>query len=77
MILRYDPWKFVERAQSGSIQINLHPLHYSNEGMHYDQIMLNFFKRHVKNVDIHFKRNSGYNPLLKEKIFKIELENKL
>ena len=53
MMLPNNPYEFVKNAKTRTIQLNFHPLHYSENGDNYDIIMKKYFSRHVKNIDSH------------------------
>ena len=77
MMLPNNPYEFVKNAKTRTIQLNFHPLHYSENGDNYDIIMKKYFSRHVKNIDSHFRRNEGYKRSLENKIFKIKIEKNI
>lgn len=39
-----DPFTFIEKASSGSIQILLHPMHFSDAGYDFPEITVEYFR---------------------------------
>jgi hypothetical protein len=66
-----DPYAFAERVRSGTIQMLLHPLHYSEDGKPYPEIFYRYAKRFIENVDATFRVNSKYCALLPNPLFDV------
>ena len=60
-----NPFEFIKGVDKSMIQILLHPLHYTNSGGGYDEIMVNSFKRRMKETSKEF---SLFNKVFKEQI---------
>jgi hypothetical protein len=50
-----DPFAFVRKAEEGPIQILLHPLHYTDTGTGYREIMGEHIRRYVSGIDESFR----------------------
>lgn len=55
-----EPFEFIENIENNMIQILLHPLHFSNEGWGYDDIVYLSFKRHIESILSNFMMNSTF-----------------
>lgn len=64
-----DPYSFAERVNTKTIQILLHPLHYSDDGGLYPEIFYRYSERFIDNVDQLFRVNSKYSELLPGTLF--------
>jgi len=53
--------KFVKRIKHSAIQILLHPMHYSETGFGYDEIMRTYLIELFYKIDTYFRINSTYN----------------
>ena len=62
-----DPWKFLEKAKLQTIQVLLHPLHYSENGGGYSGILGRFMRQFCSTIDESFRPNSKYSAELAEK----------
>jgi hypothetical protein len=60
MIFKKDLLSFVEKAKTETVQVLLHPLHYSPTGHGYDEIFLSFMRDFSGDIDEHFKQNITY-----------------
>ena len=60
MQFRCDPLEFVAQGVARTVQLLLHPLHYTHDGGHYPQPMLNYLERQIRTVDSMFLVNSEY-----------------
>lgn len=60
MQFRSDPFDFVAQGASRTIQLLLHPLHYTPGGARYPAPMLNYLERQTRMVDSMFRVNSEY-----------------
>ena len=45
-----EPMAFLEKISNGMIQILLHPMHYSNDALGYDKIVVNSFVNYMENI---------------------------
>lgn len=55
-----NPFTFLERITDHQVQVLLHPMHYSEEGYGYRDIMVNTFSEYIQGVDQMFKINAKY-----------------
>jgi hypothetical protein len=55
-----DPFAFMKNIDKGMVQILLHPMHYSESGGGYDEILFNTFVRYMNDIHTAFKTNSTY-----------------
>lgn len=55
-----DPYLFAEKVKESTIQVLLHPLHYSEEGLNYLDIFAKYIKEEVNNIDKSFRDNAAY-----------------
>ncbi|MAT38379.1 MAG: hypothetical protein CL946_02110 [Ectothiorhodospiraceae bacterium] len=56
-----NPYEFVKRAVEKPLQVLLHPLHFTEDGIGYPDIHAEYIKRHIAHIDEeHTKVNSGY-----------------
>jgi len=62
-----NPYEFVERVKKHTIQVLLHPLHFTEDGIEYPDIFCKYLKDHVDAIDDVFKVNSTYTRLMKKK----------
>lgn len=60
MQFRSDPLEFVAQGAERTVQLLLHPLHYTLDGDRYPQPMLNYLERQTRTVDSIFQVNSEY-----------------
>lgn len=60
MQFRSDPLHFVAQGASRTVQLLLHPLHYTQDGARYPVPMLNYLERQTRMVDTMFRVNSEY-----------------
>ena len=60
MCFRSDPVDFVARGAARTVQLLLHPLHYTGDGGRYPLPMLNYLERQTRIVDSMFRVNSEY-----------------
>ncbi|MGE4279573.1 MAG: hypothetical protein AB7G62_08300 [Magnetospirillum sp.] len=60
MQFRSDPMDFVAQGASRTVQLLLHPLHYTQDGGRYPVPMLNYLERQTRMVDTMFRVNSEY-----------------
>ena len=60
-----NPFEFIKGVDKSMIQILLHPLHYTNSGGGYDEIMVNSFERRMKETSKEF---STFNKVFKEQV---------
>lgn len=65
-----DIYKFINNIENKPIQILLHPLHYSEKGGGYPDILWNYFYNHIKSVHRLFYANETYRKQLKKSIAK-------
>lgn len=56
----HDPWEFIKQAEHRVIQLLLHPLHYTDDGQGYEEIMSRYLIETAERLDGYFKRNSTY-----------------
>ena len=59
------PFEFVKKAEEKTIQVVLHPIHYSEKGNNYIQILCNLHLKKIEDFDIHFRGNPTYLSLIK------------
>ena len=71
MIFRSDPTAFVEKAKEKTIQLLLHPLHYSEDGQGYSGAMIYYFENMIADVDKIFSVNSGYLEVAGDGLFRM------
>ncbi len=55
-----NPFTWLQRVKNNTVQILLHPMHYSVEGYGYDGILCNSFINYIKRIDTGFRVNMGY-----------------
>lgn len=60
MRFRADPLDFVAQGAARTVQLLLHPLHYTADGAAYPGPMLNYLERQTRVVDAMFRVNSEY-----------------
>lgn len=60
MQFRSDPLEFVAQGAARTVQLLLHPLHYTHDGGRYPRPMLNYLERQTRTVDSMFRVNSEY-----------------
>lgn len=60
MRFRSDPVDFVAQGAERTVQLLLHPLHYTQDGGPYPLSMLNYLERQTRVVDAMFRVNSEY-----------------
>ena len=70
-----DPYEFVEQARRRTVQILLHPLHYTPDGDGYRQIMSQFVRDFADRLDASFRVNSTYVEQLPEHLLHYVLED--
>ena len=69
MIFSKDIFQFLEKAETSTIQVLLHPLHYSKEGKDYSEIFNQFVHDFVGKIDTNFRVKSTYANLIKKDLF--------
>lgn len=69
MIFLHDIYEFINKARTTTIQILLHPLHYTENGDSYPAIFRCFIKSHMKQIDYIFSVNRTYRDQLKDGLF--------
>ena len=55
-----NPFEFIKGIDNSMIQILLHPMHYSELGSGYKEIMFSTFMRYINDVHCNFKTNNVY-----------------
>ncbi|MHC4871926.1 MAG: polysaccharide deacetylase family protein [Planctomycetota bacterium] len=55
-----NPYEFIKKVKVHPIQILLHPLHYSEDGMDYPDIFLKHISKYIDAIDKSFRLNSTY-----------------
>ncbi len=66
-----NPFKFLKNIEKHMIQILLHPMHYSETGDGYDQIMVDNIIRYINDLHNNFKINSTYNKQIGDNLLRI------
>jgi hypothetical protein len=64
-----NPFNWLQKVKENTVQILLHPMHYSVEGYGYDNILCNSLIKYIKRVDAGFRVNSSYVKDMGENIF--------
>lgn len=64
-----NPFTWLEKVKESPVQILLHPMHYSEEGYGYDEILCNSLMKFIKRVDNNFRVNTTYAKDMGENIF--------
>ena len=77
MIFSKDIIKFLEKAKTSTIQVLLHPLHYSKEGKDYSELFPQFVHDFVGKIDTNLRVNSTYASLIKKDLFQHIFEERL
>src|SRR5205085_11303451 len=65
MIFRHDMCRFVERAATLTVQILLHPLHYTEHGKGYEQIFCDWAANVIRQTDDDYRLNETYDTTVK------------
>jgi peptidoglycan/xylan/chitin deacetylase (PgdA/CDA1 family) len=55
-----DPIKFLNNVHKNMVQILLHPMHYSETGSGYAEVLTNSFNRYINDIHNNFSVNSAY-----------------
>lgn len=55
-----NPFEFIKGVKKNSIQILLHPIHYSENGSGYDLVIVESIKRFINQIDTDLSQNSTY-----------------
>jgi hypothetical protein len=55
-----DPYQFIKKVKTHTVQVLLHPLHYSEKRQEYPEIFRQHVKRYVDKIDEDFSINSKY-----------------
>tara|TARA_B100001250_G_C19597628_1_gene699150 strand:+ start:86 stop:805 length:720 start_codon:yes stop_codon:yes gene_type:complete len=66
MIFKHDIYEFVKRAKKDTIQILLHPMHYTETGGSYLEVFENYFMRLANELDAEFGPNKTYRKDVKD-----------
>lgn len=68
-------YEFVKNASKSPIQILLHPMYYTKEGLSLPAIFCRFVHLFIKQIDVNYRVNSTYNELMTTDLFTYMLEN--
>jgi peptidoglycan/xylan/chitin deacetylase (PgdA/CDA1 family) len=60
MVFRHDIYEFLKKSKDSTIQVLLHPLHYSENEKIYPEIFCDFIHRFINDIDTQFRPNSTY-----------------
>ncbi len=55
-----DPFSFLEKAREHTVQMVLHPIHWSNDGASYPEAFSRYFARNAESIDHYFQVNPTY-----------------
>ncbi|OLC91689.1 MAG: hypothetical protein AUI92_07195 [Thaumarchaeota archaeon 13_1_40CM_3_38_6] len=70
-----DIYEFVKSASTFPIQILLHPMYYTSEGLSLPEIFCRFVYYFTTQIDVNYRVNSTYNELMKTDLFTYILQN--
>jgi len=71
-----DPFSFVERAKSTTVQVVLHPMNYSEAGGDYLDFFNEYIERVVKDIELQFRGNKTFERLIEPGSLRSELEKR-
>jgi len=70
-----DPFEFINGIEDNMIQILLHPMHYSQDGWGYDDILVSSFKSYMKQIHEAFLVNATYKEQIGSDFIKLMKNN--
>jgi hypothetical protein len=65
MFFRHDPRRFLERAATRTVQMLLHPMHYTEHGEGYERIFTDWARRVIQQTDEDYRLNETYEATVK------------
>jgi|SaaInlStandDraft_2_1057019.scaffolds.fasta_scaffold51562_2 hypothetical protein len=68
MSFKTDIFDFVKKAKNKTIQVLLHPLYYTKNGIELNEIINEFVDKYIEELDEYWKDNSHYNSIMNEKL---------
>ena len=71
-----DPFSFVERAKSNTVQVVLHPMHYSEAGGDYLDIFNGHIEGVVEDIELQFRGNKTFERLIEPGSLRSGLEKR-